>query len=71
MSQPTPSNRPPRAAGGVPSPCISICEMDRPAGLCRGCHRTIDEITRWSAMADHERMAVWQQLPARRAQRAR
>ena len=71
MNPPTHTDRPPRAASGVPSPCISVCEMDRPAGLCRGCHRTIDEITRWSAMADEERMAVWQQLPGRRAQRVR
>ena len=27
------------------SPCIQICRVE--AGICRGCGRTLDEITRW------------------------
>ena len=26
------------------SPCINVCEMEQPSGLCRGCLRTLDEI---------------------------
>ena len=27
------------------SPCIRICRVE--AGICQGCGRTLDEITRW------------------------
>ena len=67
-SQPDPmaetSHRP---AGGVPSPCISVCRTDPDSGCCVGCHRTLDEIARWSAMSDAQRMEVWMLLPGRRA----
>ncbi len=50
------------------SPCIRVCEMDAASGLCRGCARTLDEIARWGQASPAERDAVWQALPARRAQ---
>ena len=28
---------PPESSTPVPSPCISLCEMDKATGLCRGC----------------------------------
>jgi predicted Fe-S protein YdhL (DUF1289 family) len=56
-----------RPSGGVPSPCISVCRTDPDSGCCVGCHRTLDEIARWSAMSDAERMDVWMTLPGRRA----
>ena len=31
------------------SPCVHICLMDYEQGLCIGCHRTLDEITRLCA----------------------
>ena len=40
--------------------------MDAPSGLCRGCHRTLEEIARWSTMSDRERKAVVGKLPGRR-----
>lgn len=39
--------------------------MDPDSGLCRGCHRTLDEIAGWSAMTDAERERVCDQLPKR------
>ncbi|MEI6161832.1 MAG: DUF1289 domain-containing protein [Roseococcus sp.] len=27
------------------SPCVQICKVE--AGICQGCGRTLDEITRW------------------------
>ena len=30
-----------------PTPCIHVCELDPANGLCRGCHRTADEICAW------------------------
>jgi predicted Fe-S protein YdhL (DUF1289 family) len=32
--------------------------MDDASGLCRGCHRTLDEIARWSVMDDAEKRLV-------------
>ena len=44
------------------SPCIKVC---RPVGdLCLGCHRSLDEIARWSRMDAAQREAVWQRLDA-------
>ncbi|WP_199533344.1 DUF1289 domain-containing protein [Rhodovulum sp. 12E13] len=49
------------------SPCIGHCVMDRQAGLCTGCARTLDEIVRWGAADEAERARVWADLPARAA----
>jgi hypothetical protein len=54
-------------ASSVPSPCISVCRMHAASGWCEGCQRTLDEIARWSTMADAEKRAVWKVLPVRRA----
>jgi uncharacterized protein len=50
----------------VPSPCISVCRMDRSSGWCEGCLRTIDEIAVWSVLDENEKRAVWDLLPQRR-----
>jgi predicted Fe-S protein YdhL (DUF1289 family) len=48
------------------TPCIGICRLDR-RGYCVGCLRTSDEIGRWSAMGDPERLLVMREiLPARK-----
>ncbi len=49
----------------VESPCIRICVIHPEARLCTGCLRSIDEITRWSAMTGPERRAVISALPDR------
>lgn len=56
----------PSDAAAVPSPCISVCNMNVKTGWCEGCHRTIDEIAGWSRMSDTEKNAVWAQLKLRR-----
>jgi predicted Fe-S protein YdhL (DUF1289 family) len=50
----------------VPSPCISVCQIDAATGWCAGCLRTIDEIATWSALDDEARRHVWMQLGERR-----
>lgn len=30
-----------------PSPCTSICRIDRATGYCQGCKRTLTEIADW------------------------
>ncbi|QHE77887.1 DUF1289 domain-containing protein [Hydrogenophaga sp. PBL-H3] len=52
-------------APGVPSPCISVCEMDEAKLSCKGCFRTLAEISQWSRMGDAEKLVVWQQIEAR------
>lgn len=34
----------------IESPCIAVCKMDDTTGLCKGCYRTIDEISLWPEM---------------------
>ena len=48
------------------SPCNDVCRLDERSGLCLGCQRTLDEIARWSAMAEAQKRAVLDSLPARR-----
>jgi predicted Fe-S protein YdhL (DUF1289 family) len=52
----------------VPSPCISVCRMDKTSGWCEGCLRTIDEIRGWSSYDDAAKRAVWDTLDARHTQ---
>ena len=54
----------------IPTPCISLCRIDPFDGLCQGCHRTIDEITRWSRMSQEERTEIMASLDARKQERA-
>jgi predicted Fe-S protein YdhL (DUF1289 family) len=42
----------------VPSPCISVCQMEEATGLCLGCRRTIDEIRDWIILTPEEKQAV-------------
>ena len=56
----------PAIAGPVPSPCISVCAIDKATGLCTGCLRTLDEIAAWSVLDDDERRAVWVRIGVRR-----
>lgn len=49
----------------VSSPCIKICVLDAPSGLCQGCGRTLDEIVRWAALAEPARQAIMAELPTR------
>lgn len=58
-------NTPPELPTPVPSPCISLCEMDKATGLCRGCLRTIDEIVAWGSAGDDYKRAVWTEIRRR------
>lgn len=54
----------------VPSPCMSVCQMDEASGLCGGCLRTLDEIAAWGNASDATRRAIWSRIGARAAQYA-
>jgi len=50
----------------IQSPCINICKMDAASGLCAGCYRTLDEITRWSRVDDAARANILAAVARRR-----
>jgi hypothetical protein len=50
----------------APSPCNGICLMGRD-GFCLGCARTIEEIGAWSCLSASGRLAVVEELAARKA----
>ena len=56
------------ATGSVArSPCVGVCELEAGTGLCRGCLRTMAEISGWSALAPFERQFVLDRLARRSA----
>jgi len=56
--------------GDVPSPCISVCQLDSATEFCEGCFRTLDEIAAWGRLDDESKRAVWQLIAQRLRQRA-
>ena len=51
----------------VKSPCIDVCRLDETSGLCLGCYRSAEEITRWPYMDNDQRSALLVTLKARAA----
>lgn len=52
----------------VASPCVKVCRIDPITGLCEGCHRTLDEIARWSAASPEEKRRILAFVARRRSQ---
>jgi uncharacterized protein len=48
------------------SPCIGVCLVDPATGHCRGCLRSIAEITNWYAASPAEKRAILAALAGRR-----
>lgn len=61
---PAPQSGPPKA---VATPCIKVCIVDGPTGLCLGCFRTLGEIGGWSGLTDDRRAEIMAELPSRRS----
>ncbi|MDD7909067.1 MULTISPECIES: DUF1289 domain-containing protein [Pseudovibrio] len=51
----------------VESPCIKVCQIDRPTGLCTGCLRTLEEIATWSSMSDADKRLTNSRVAQRRS----
>jgi len=51
----------------LPSPCISICQMDAASGVCLGCYRTRKEIALWRDMSADAQRDLLEALNDRRA----
>jgi predicted Fe-S protein YdhL (DUF1289 family) len=49
----------------VESPCINICTPDPESGLCVGCGRTIEEITKWPILTEIQKQDVIKALETR------
>ena len=49
----------------IKTPCVKVCVVDGPTGLCLGCARTLGEIARWARLTDIERDQVMALLPDR------
>ncbi|MBI2800944.1 MAG: DUF1289 domain-containing protein [Gammaproteobacteria bacterium] len=58
-------------ASGIESPCVAVCQVDRAAGICRGCRRTLQEIGNWLHFTPEERRIVMADLPHRIRKQAR
>ncbi len=50
------------------SPCINICRMDEVTALCRGCFRTLEEISCWSRAAEAEKQTILTAVNRRRTE---
>lgn len=55
-------------ATDVPSPCLSVCVMDKPTGWCTGCLRNLNEIAAWGGLPDEPKRRIWAQLERRARQ---
>ena len=42
----------------LPSPCVSICKLNKSTGICEGCFRTKNEIALWPSMNNDERLSL-------------
>jgi hypothetical protein len=48
------------------SPCVHTCVVDQVSGFCRGCGRTLREISYWTRYTREERQRILELLPLRR-----
>ena len=44
----------------IETPCVAICRTQN--GVCIGCGRTTEEVTKWFDYTDHERKIVMERL---------
>ena len=53
----------------LPSPCISICQIDPETGNCLVCYRSRQEIASWPTMSTDEQAELLQALKQRRSEK--
>ena len=56
-----------QATAKLPSPCISVCQMDPFDGICIGCYRTRVEIASWRSMDEADQQQLLDILSERQA----
>jgi len=52
------------------SPCTAVCVLDPASGYCRGCFRTIDEISAWLLVGPDEKRRILAEVEARKGRKA-
>ncbi len=50
----------------IPSPCISVCYLDRNRDHCVGCYRSRAEISEWASADDGRRQQIIEGCKKRR-----
>ncbi len=50
----------------VESPCVRICVVDETRDICRGCYRTLDEISKWASYTRAQKLALLDELAQRK-----
>ncbi|TCK39012.1 hypothetical protein B0G84_4340 [Paraburkholderia sp. BL8N3] len=53
----------------VGSPCTNVCRLDQATGFCEGCFRNREEIRAWKTMDDARKIALFDVLAQRMAER--
>tara|TARA_B100000035_G_scaffold294881_1_gene285506 strand:- start:2380 stop:2541 length:162 start_codon:yes stop_codon:yes gene_type:complete len=48
------------------SPCIGLCELKKTSQICKGCFRTIDEITNWKMFSEVKKKEILKLLEKRK-----
>lgn len=49
----------------IVTPCRGVCKIDNETALCRGCGRTLEEISNWQGMTQQQRQNIMNVLEAR------
>lgn len=49
----------------IQSPCVKLCVIHEPSGLCMGCYRSRPEIAGWSQMSADKRALLMLEFPTR------
>ncbi|MEI6352239.1 MAG: DUF1289 domain-containing protein [Verrucomicrobiota bacterium] len=44
------------------SPCTYDCVIDNASGRCRGCHRSLQEITAWFSLTPAQKLAILRRI---------
>lgn len=47
----------------IESPCVKICKLQ--LGVCIGCKRTKEEISKWTQLTDQEKQQVLENIKQR------
>ncbi len=42
----------------IKTPCVGLCQVGKGLGICYGCGRNLEEISKWRDMTEQEREAV-------------
>jgi len=51
----------------IDSPCNRICIVETASGFCRGCYRTLHEISYWTRFTRIQKLALLEETAQRKA----